>query len=365
MPLTLSQLWWFLPLAAVLTTLLALALMPLARKIGLVDHPGTRKVHETVTPMTGGPAIFIVLGIFVAWSMPGDRFIQALGIGGLMMVITGMVDDRHHLSAALRFLIQMGACLVIILWADVRLMDFGRLMWDDVFGLGWLAGPITIFAAIGVINSFNMIDGMDGLAGSIFLVAAAGMALFAALAGDSGMLWLLLVSMAAVLGFLVLNARSPWNEKARAFLGDAGSLLLGFILAWCFIALGSGQDRAYTPMTAVWLFALPLLDTTTLMWRRWRSGESAFAADQYHLHHAFLRAGYSVVETWIAITLLALVLAGVGVLFELGGVADYVRFYVFMALAFVYYFYMRHSWTKQRFFGRDFVYHEFTVEEIN
>ena len=94
-------------------------------------------------------------------------------------------------------------------------------------------------------------------------------------------------------------------------------------------------------------------------------GESAFAADQYHLHHAFLRAGYSVVETWIAITLLALVLAGVGVLFEIGGVADYVRFYVFMALAFVYYFYMRHSWTKQRFFGRDFVYHEFTVEEIN
>jgi len=338
--------------------------MPLARRVGLVDHPGVRKVHEAVTPLTGGPAVFMGLFVAAILSLPGDRFIQALGAGGLIMVITGMVDDRRHLSAALRFLIQMGACLVIILWADVRLLDFGRLMWDGVFGLGWLAGPVTIFAAIGVINSFNMIDGMDGLAGSIFLVAAAGMALFAGLAGQTVMLWLMLISIATVLGFMVLNARLPWNQKARAFLGDAGSLLLGFILAWCFIGLGSGEGRAFMPMTAVWLFALPLLDTTTLMWRRWRSGESAFAADQYHLHHAFLRAGYSVGETWIAITLLALTLAGVGVLFELGGVADYISFYAFMAFAFVYYFYMMHSWTKQRFFGRDFIYHEFTVEDV-
>lgn len=363
MSLTLPQLWWFLPLASVLTILVALALVPVARVIGLVDHPGARKVHESVTPLTGGPAIFIVLGIVVAWSMPGDQFIQALGAGSLMMIITGMLDDRLHLSPALRFLIQMGACLVMILWADVRLLDFGRLMWDEVFGLGWLAAPITIFAAMGVINSFNMMDGMDGLAGSIFLVASAGMALFAAQAGDTTLLWLLLVSIASVLGFMVLNIRAPWNKKARVFLGDAGSLLLGFILAWCFISLGSGENRAYTPMTAVWLYALPLLDTITLMWRRWRSGESAFAADQYHLHHAFLRAGYSVGETWTAITLLALVMAGVGILFELGGVADYVSFWVFMGFAFVYYFYMRHSWTEQRFFGRDFIYHEFTVDE--
>jgi UDP-GlcNAc:undecaprenyl-phosphate GlcNAc-1-phosphate transferase len=355
--------WWVLPLTVALTALLTLALMPVARMTGLVDHPGIRKVHESVTPLTGGPAIFIGLFVAAVLSLPSDHFIQALGAGGLIMLVTGMVDDRYPLSAALRFLIQMGACLVMILWADVRLLDFGRLMWDGVFGLGWLAVPVTIFAALGVINSFNMIDGMDGLAGGIFLVAAVGMALLAGLAGETLMLWLLLISIAAVVGFMALNARLPWNEKARAFLGDAGSLLLGFILAWCSIALGSGEGRVYMPMTAVWLFALPLLDTTTLMWRRWRSGESAFEADQHHLHHAFLRAGYSVGETWIRIVLLALVLCGMGVIFQVFAVVEYVSFYVFMGFAFAYNFYMKYTWVKQRFLGRDFIYHDFTIEE--
>jgi UDP-GlcNAc:undecaprenyl-phosphate GlcNAc-1-phosphate transferase len=353
-----SQAWWILPLTVALAALLTLALTPVARKIGLVDHPGERKVHEAVTPLTGGPAIFIAFALAVYLTIPGDRYIQALVAGSLLMFITGGVDDRRHVSPALRFLLQIGACLIMILWADIRLLDFGRLMWDGIFGLGWLAAPVTIFAAMGVINSFNMIDGMDGLAGGIFLVAAAGMALFAGLAGDVQLQLLLLLSMAAVAGFMLLNARFPWNEKARAFLGDAGSMFLGFVLAWFFITLGSGEARATMPMTAVWLFAVPLLDTTTLMWRRWRSGESAFVADQHHLHHAFLRAGYSVGETWTAIVLLAAVLAGVGVLFELGDIAEYLGFWLFIGFAFVYYFYMKHSWEAQRFLGREFICHD-------
>ena len=354
-------------MTVVLAAVATCALLPLARWVDLVDHPGGRKVHESSTPLTGGPAIFLVLLIVLVWTLPGDRFVQALGIGGAILFVTGMLDDYRHLSPTLRFLIQVVACLAMILWADVRLVDFGRLIWDGTFALGIVAVPITIFAAMGVINSFNMIDGMDGLAGSIFLVAALGMSLFAGMAGETAILWLLLVSMAAVLGFLVLNARLPWNPRARAFLGDAGSLLLGFILAWCFISLGSdwggSHGRAYMPMTAVWLIAVPLLDTSTQIWRRWRSGESAFAADQYHLHHAFLRAGFSIGRTWIAITSLAVALGLTGVILELAGVPDYASFYIFMVFAFAYYFYMRHSWLSQRFLGRDFIYHEFTVEE--
>ncbi len=147
--------------------------------------------------------------------------------------------------------------------------------------------------------------------------------------------------------------------------GDGGSLLLGFILAWCFIALGSdyqeGSVRAFMPMTAVWLLAVPLLDTTTLMWSRWRSGRSAFAADQYHLHHAFLRAGFSVDETWVNITLLATVLAGVGVLFEISGAPEYVSFWAFMTVAFAYYAYIKRSWRTQRFLTRNFIYNDFEL----
>jgi len=370
--MNLPQHWWILPLTVMLATGLALLLIPLARKSSLVDHPGERRVHESVTPLVGGPALFITLAVVLAYTMPGNlfteaHFLQALGIGSLMMVVTGMTDDYRHLSAALRFLVQMAACLVMILYADVRLDDFGRLFWDEVLTLGWLAGPITIFAAMGVINSFNMIDGMDGLAGTIFLVAAAGMALFADRAGQADILWLLLVSMAAVVGFMMLNARLPWNKQARVFLGDSGSLLLGFILAWCFISLGNDHNetgaRAFMPMAAVWLLAVPLLDTTTQIWRRRRAGKSAFSADQNHLHHAFLRAGFSVRETWLNIFLLALALGGVGILFEISPLPDYISFWAFMAFAFTFYFYMRHSWNTQRFLGRNFIYHDFTIEE--
>jgi UDP-GlcNAc:undecaprenyl-phosphate GlcNAc-1-phosphate transferase len=342
---------------------LCLALIPLARKTGLVDHPGRRKVHEMVTPLTGGPAIFIVLMAALAWWLVEDRFVQALMLGGTLMFLVGLVDDRHRLSPITRFVVQVVACLVMVVWADIQLDDFGRLFTNYVLEIGPLAVPITIFAAMGVINAFNMIDGMDGLAGGIFLVAAAGMALLASLAGQPLMHWLILLSMAAVIGFLLLNARFPWNRKARIFLGDSGSMLLGFILAWCFIALGNDinetGERAFMPITAVWLLAVPLLDTTTQMWRRWRAGKSPLNADQFHLHHAFLRAGYSVGDTWFNIMLMALVLGGVGVLFEIAGVPDYLSFWTFMAFAFAYYFYMRRSWTIQRFLGRDFIYNDF------
>ena len=115
-------------------------------------------------------------------------------------------------------------------------------------------------------------------------------------------------------------------------------------------------------MTAVWFFAVPLLDTTSLIWRRWRAGRSAFAADQNHLHHAFLRAGFSVESTWAMITLAAVIFATIGIGFELSRLPEWVSFYSFMVVAFVYYFYLKHSWLSQKFLGRHFIHHDFSIE---
>ena len=358
--------WWVFLAITVFAAGLALALVPAARKFGLVDHPGERKVHEEVTPLSGGPAVYLTLLAFLGWHLLDDVFVQALLAGGTLIFLAGLFDDRRGLSPITRFVVQVAACLVMVYHGKVYLLDFGPLFTGGVLELGPLYVPITIFAAMGVINAFNMIDGMDGLAGGIFMVAAAGLAMYSGFAGAEHLHWVLLVALFSVLGFMLLNARFPWNAKARVFLGDSGSTLLGFVLAWCFIALGSDLNetgrRVFMPMTAVWLIAVPLLDTSTLIWRRWRAGGSALSADQQHLHHAFLRAGYSTGETWTNIMLLAMACGIMGAGFELSGLPDYFSFWFFMVCAFTYYFYMRKSWSIQRFLGRDFIYNDFDEE---
>ena len=350
-------------LATLVTAVLCIALIPLARKVGLVDHPGERKVHEDPTPLTGGPAMLIASGLMLLFLSKDFPFVQGLAVGGLLLYVVGMIDDYRPLPASVRFMVQIVACMIIIVYADVRLDDFGRLIWDGVLSLGWLSIPVTVFAAMGVINSFNMIDGMDGLAGAIFIVAAAGMALMAGITLQVKIHLLLLVAMSAMFGYLLLNARFPWNRKARVFMGDSGSMFLGFFLAWCFISLGNDHNeagaRAFMPITAVWLFAVPLLDTTTQIWRRLRAGESAFVADQHHLHHAFLRAGFTVGRTWLMITGLAVSCAAIGLAFEFAGAPDYASFWCFMLVAFSFHFYMKKAWSRRRFLGRQFIYNEF------
>ncbi|MDZ4730659.1 MAG: MraY family glycosyltransferase [Xanthomonadales bacterium] len=339
----------------------------MALKWNWVDLPNTRKVHEQATPVVGGVAIYIALSVaFLAtcWLMPAwFQEFSWLWLGALLLLATGVVDDSHHLSPPLRFLLQICVCLIMIKPGGVVLSNFGTLFSSQVQDLGLLSVPVTLFAALGVINAFNMIDGMDGLSCSILIIAMSGMTAFAIHGGQFGSAWVLLLTLVSVAGFLMFNARFPWNPKARAFLGNSGSLLLGFVLAWFFILLGNGPKQVFMPMTAVWLFAVPLLDTSTLIWTRWRQGRSVFKADNYHLHHAFLRAGFSVEATWLAITGLALMLATIGVTIELSSLPGQYSFYVFMVVAFTYYFYLRHCWASQKFLGRHFIHHDFTVEE--
>lgn len=359
--------WLLFLLTALVSAGVCWLLIPLASPLGWMDHPGPRKRHERVTPLIGGAAIFIAM-VIALWLAPlnewsAEHFYPAVLLGGFVLLLTGLIDDLRQIPAPIRLLVQAGACLWLIRYTGLRLDDFGPLFTANALDLGWLAVPITVFAALGVINAFNLIDGMDGIAGSIYVLAAGAMAAFAHWNGDSAMSVFLGVTSAAVIGFLVFNARLPWNRRARTFLGDSGALLLGFVLAWGFIRLGSGPDRAFMPMTAVWLFAVPLLDTSTLIWLRWRGGRSAVSGDQRHLHHAFLRAGFTVGQTWGMTLLFALALGGIGVLFQFSGLPGYLSFYSFMALAFAYYFYIKHCWASRQFLGRRFVRHDLKVDE--
>jgi len=270
-----------------------------------------------------------------------------------LMLITGLVDDKHGLSPKIRFVLQVTACCIMIFAGGVVLTDFGSLMWNGVLSLGWLSIPVTIFAALGVINAYNMIDGIDGLSATIFIVATAAMALLAAQAGQTFNASLLLIALGAVSGYFLLNARLPWNPRARVFMGDSGSLLLGMILAWQFIDLGNGADRAFAPIIAVWLLAIPLLDTTRLITQRWRDGRSSMEADQFHLHHAFLKAGFTPGQTATGITLLVLFTTAIALAGHYYAWPEYLMFYGYIAFGLVYLTIMRRCWRVHRFLGRE------------
>ena len=344
--------WIMLLLSAVASLLLCILLTPVARRYNVVDHPCGRKVHDTAIPLVGGIATYLVFVVMTLLVTPyGKEAIPLLSVCGLMMV-TGIVDDRHELSPRTRFILQIIACCIMIFAGGVMLTDFGKLMWNGLFLLGWFSIPVTIFSALGVINAFNMVDGMDGLSSMIFIIACSAMAWLALQAGLVFNATMLLIGVGAVFGYFLLNARLPWNVSARVFLGDSGSLFLGMLLAWQFIDLGNGEIRAYAPMTAVWLLGIPLIDTTRLMTQRWRSGGSSMQADQFHLHHAFLKAGFSVRQTWFAILCLVLFTTIVGLAGHIYRVPDYIMFYTYMVFCLVYLKIMHRCWHEGRFLGR-------------
>ena len=345
--------WQIFIASAGIALVLCLLFSPLAHKTGLLDHPSARKVHSDSVPLVGGSAIYLTMALVITLATPYGMQTLPLLTGCGMMLVTGMIDDLRELSAFIRFVVQILACCIMVFVSGVVLTDFGSLMWNGVLSLGFMSVPITIFSALGVINAYNMMDGIDGLSSMIFIVAAAAMAWLALLAGHTTNATILIIAAGATLGFFVLNARLPWNKSARVFLGDSGSGFLGLLLAWQFIDLGNGANRAFAPMTAVWLLGIPLLDTTLLMVRRKLQGRSPFDADQHHLHHAFLRAGFSVKQTTRIITVLVLITTGIGLAGHIFAWPEYLMFYAYIAFGLFYYRTMSRCWRDHRFLGRD------------
>ena len=329
-------------------------LIRLAPRLGLLDRPDARKRHAGSVPLVGGLALILGLSIGLAEYLPVDQRLAWLWLGGALLAAAGGVDDRRGLTPAFRFSIQTLACLLMSLAAGVVLADFGELLWPATLPLGWLAVPVTLFCVVGVTNAVNMIDGMDGLSASLALVCLLGVLSAAWHAG-----WPLsaLPEVTALAGglcaYLLFNMRLPWRPRALAFFGDAGTLLLGFLLGWILVERSQGPERLFAPVTALWLLAVPLMDTVFVMIKRRRAGRDMTAADREHVHHAFLRSGRSVGLTLLSLTGLAAGLAVTGLALERFGVPEYLSYYLFLALCAVYYGVMSRAWARRRFLGRD------------
>lgn len=336
-----------------LTLQLLLTLIRLAPRIGLVDQPGGRKVHQGAIPLVGGLAMFVGFSFSLLTLDQPLGPLRAMMAGGMLLVLVGVLDDFRELSSSSRFLVQIGASLLMVYWGGVELLDLGYLVSvDSLIELGVWSVPLTVFATVGVINGLNMVDGVDGLAGSVTAVSVISLIVVAQHGGAGDAVAVLGALLAAIAGFLVLNMRWPWQSRARVFMGDAGSMFLGFVLAWYLIDFAQGEDRLISPATALWLLGIPLIDTVTQMLRRIIRRRSPFAPDREHFHHFLILAGYTPVTALLIMTSVSVVMALVGLLAHYRGVPESTMFFAFLALFSVYFLMISRVWQVRRFFNR-------------
>ena len=326
-------------ISLIFTVVFILTLRPHAGRFGLLDYPGDHKVHSEPTPMIGGPAIFVGVTVALFLAAPSDVALK-LFMDMSPLLLLGLVDDIWKLRPMSRLIIQVAVVTQMMIVHNTAFVQLGFLVGSSqLLQLNQLSIPFTIFALVGLINAINLSDGLDGLAGGLSAIALAFFGAIAWAMGFPNVLALCLAALGAALGFLIFNIRHPWQQKARVFMGDSGSLLLGLILGILAFKLTHrpmGQANM-PPVLALWILAIPLIDTVTVLLRRIAAGRNPLRADQQHLHHIILRAGFSHAKTVWIILAAATGLAGLAVLAWQLGVSDAKLMLAFMFLAIAYF----------------------------
>jgi UDP-GlcNAc:undecaprenyl-phosphate GlcNAc-1-phosphate transferase len=304
-----------------LSVVLILAMEKIATRVGLVDIPTARKNHSGRVPMVGA-AVFVAFAVSAVLLEQRPTGFTSFMIGLASLVVLGLIDDRMNLRAMVKFMAQIACVALMVLPNKTLIWHVGMLLGGDYLLLQQWAVPVTIIAVVGLINAYNMIDGVDGLAGSLSLVALLWFAVAAGIMGFQDQLVLALLVTFCVAGFLFFNLRHHWRSRASVFLGDAGSMMLGAIVAFLAIGLSQHDGERLSPIAALWICAVPVIDTLSLAIRRVAAGRSPFSSDRQHLHHLMLDAGLSVTQVVTSLSIISGVLGGIGVVGWYLGVPD-------------------------------------------
>lgn len=294
-------------LAFILSALVCYLVTPLvinlAHKIGAIDVPkDNRRVHKEPIPRLGGLAIFAGFAVSAIVFIEPTQELLAIMLSSILIVGMGVIDDTTPLKAKTKLAIQIIAAGIVV-WAGVRIEFFTNPFHEGLVWLNMLSIPITIFWIVGITNTVNLIDGLDGLAAGISAIAAITLTVVAILSNQYVTAVLLMAVAGGAVGFLPHNF-----NPAKIFMGDTGSLFLGFILS---VAAVEGTIKGATVLAvAIPLFALaiPILDTSFAIVRRFLAGKPIMEADKGHLHHRLLAKGISQKKTVLILYAIAAVL---------------------------------------------------------
>ncbi|EAX7678227.1 UDP-N-acetylglucosamine--undecaprenyl-phosphate N-acetylglucosaminephosphotransferase [Salmonella enterica] len=334
------------------TTIFIFLARKVAIKIGLVDKPNFRKRHQGVIPLVGGISVFA--GICFMFGL-SDYYIPHLSLYLIcagVLVFVGAMDDRFDISVKIRAVVQAVIAVVMMVIAKLHLGSLGYIFgpWELVLGpFGYF---LTLFAVWAAINAFNMVDGIDGLLGGLSSVSFAAMGLILWFDGQTSLAMWCFAMIAAILPYIMLNL-GILGRRYKVFMGDAGSTLIGFTVIWLLLETTQGKTHSISPVTALWIIAIPLMDMVAIMYRRLRKGMSPFSPDRQHIHHLVMRAGFTSRQAFVLITLAAAILAGVGVTAEYSHfVSEWVMLVLFLLAFFLYGYCIKRAWKVARFIKR-------------
>lgn len=294
--------------AMIVSLLLVPWIGKLAIKIGAVDKPNARKVHTTLMPRMGGLAIYISFFTVVFLTQTITKEIIGLFLGGTVLIAVGIWDDRKDIPAKIKLVGQILAAVIVVAFG-VRVEFMSNPLTNGAFHLDIFSIPVTIIWIVGIINAVNLIDGLDGLAAGTSIIAAVTMALVGYSSGQNHMMALALILAGATLGFLRYNF-----HPAKIFMGDTGSMFLGYILSVLAI-MGVAKSVTFISLvTPILVLGIPIFDTFFAIVRRTIKKQPIFAPDKEHLHHCLLNMGLSHRNTVLVIYGINIVLAGSGLL---------------------------------------------------
>ena len=316
----------FLLLPFFLTLFITPLIIRFAKKYGCVDKPGKRKLHPTTTPVWGGTAFFIgILPIFFILVM--SRELVSYLIASFILVILGAIDDLKHLGWRQKLIGIVFTTSIVIFGGGVQLNNLGFYGSLGKIELGIISIPFTYFCIIGMTNAINLIDGLNGLAGGTSLIAFLFLGVAAYFSGNYVVVAIAFAFVGALGGFLYYNF-----PKAKIFMGDAGSLLLGFSLAVVSILLTQDEKFHIEPMFPILVLLFPIFDALRVMLLRLFKLKNPFKADKTHLHYLMTRRGVSSVKTVLFFWLLTIMFGIIATLIVNRTSTPYVIIALFISL---------------------------------
>jgi UDP-GlcNAc:undecaprenyl-phosphate GlcNAc-1-phosphate transferase len=314
----------------------------------LIDIPDkSRKFHKRATPLTGGLGILLttlIVGKLYIDLYAGDvtNFAFYMMISSVILVVLFLYDDFKGLNAKLRMVFQAAISLFFIILTDTYISNLGNLFGTGDIELGLLSIPFTVFCVVGIMNAFNMIDGINGLCSGCAMVALLFIGFSSGIIYNSP----LIILIGSIVGFLIFNLRLV-GKKRSVFLGDHGSNLIGFWVAW--LAIGPSQNPLIEieAMSMVWFVAIPLLDCLGLIVSRLSRGLSWSTPGRDHIHHKLMNR-FSPEGTLLIIILLCISLCSFGLILEkfFPTVVSLIFFIVFSSL---YYFFSYYYKKRENF----------------